>query len=169
MAKIKPAIVFRVLNFQQPTATVSGASGSGLKLADLTVGNHTTRIFLKTGTQLASTTGGVVAYGSLSDGIVTRTFFSMDNRNLRFQNTNADSVLQDYVGRSYGRVTPVGYKVIDFMSSTGNGPANPKASFSSSKLTAARKFEVDGDVTAAANQIAEVVQEMLLGRPQLLG
>ncbi len=169
MAKIKPAIVFRVQNFQQPTATVSGASGTGLKLADLTVGKDTVRIFLKTGTQLASTTGGVVAYGSLSDGIVTRTFFSMDNRNLRFQNSNADSVLQDYVGRSYGRVTPVGYKVIDFVSSTGNGPANPKAAFSSSKLTAARKFEIDGDVTAAGNQIAEVVQEMLLGRPQLLG
>lgn len=169
MAKIKPAIVFRVQNFQQPTATVSGTSGTGLKLADLTVGKDTVRIFLKTGTQLAATTGGVVAYTSLSDTIVTRTFFSMDNRNLRFQNSNADSCLQDYVGRSSGRVVPIGYKLIDFASSTGNGPANPKASFSSSKLTAARKFEIDGDVTGAVNQIAEVVQEMLLGRPQLLG
>jgi hypothetical protein len=169
MAKIKPAVLFRVQNFQQPTATVSGASGTGLKLADLTVGKDTTRIFLKTGTAQASTSGGVVAYASLSDSIVTRTFFSMDNRALRFQNTNADTVLQDYTGRSYGRVNPIGYKVIDFVSSTGNGPANPKAAFSSSKLTAARKFELDGDVTAAGNQIAEVVQEMLLGRPQLLG
>ncbi len=118
MAKIKPAIVFRITNFQQPTATVQGQSGSGIKLADLTVGKDTVRIFLKTGTAQASTTGGVVAYGALSDGIVTRTFFSMDNRNLRFQNANADSVLQDYVGRSYGRVIPVGYKMIDFASST---------------------------------------------------
>lgn len=169
MAKIKPAILFRVHNFQQPTATVSSTSGSGLKLADLTVGKDTTRIFLKAGVQLTPTTGGVVCYTSLSDLIVTRTFFSMDNRNLRFQNSNADLVLQDYLGRTYGRVVPTGYKVIDFVSSTGNGSANPKASFSSSKLTAARKFEIDGDVTAAANQIAEIVQEMLLGRPQLLG
>lgn len=169
MAKIKPAVIFRVQNFQQPTAAVSGTSGTGLKLADLTVGKDTTRIFLKTGTQLAATTGGVVTYGSLSDTIVTRTFFSMDNRNLRFQNGNADLVLQDYVGRSNGRVVPSGYKLIDFVASTGIGPSNAKAAFSSSKLTAARKFEIDGDVTAAGNQIAEVVQEMLLGRPQLLG
>ena len=169
MAKIKPAILFRVQNFQQPTATVSGTSGTALKLADLTVGKDTTRIFLKAGVQLTPTTGGVVCYTSLSDQIVTRTIFSMDNRNLRFQNTNADGVLQDYLGRTYGRTIPAGYRVLDFTSSTGNGAANPKASFSSSKLTAARKFEVDADVTAAANQIAEVVQEMLLGRPQLLG
>jgi hypothetical protein len=168
MAKIRPAVPFRVSNFQQPTATVSGSSGTGLKLADLTVGKDTTRVFLKTGTAVTPVSGGVVSYASLSDTIVTRTFFQLDMRQLRFQNANADSTLQDYMGRSYGRVIPVGYKIIDFISSNGNGPANPKAAFASSKLTAARKFELDGDVTAAANQIAEVVQEMILGRPALL-
>lgn len=168
MAKIRPAVLFRVSNAQQPTATVSGVSGSGLKLADLVVGKDTTRIFVKAGTALAGTSAGVTTFGSLSDTILTRTFFSMDSRNLRFQGPNGDSVLQDYMGRTYGRVIPAGYRVIDFVSMTGPSPANPKANFGSSKLTAARKFELDADVTAAANQIAEVIQEMLLGRPQLL-
>jgi hypothetical protein len=168
MSKIRPAVLFRVTNSQQPTATVSGVSGSGLKLADLVVGKDTTRIFLKVGTALAATGAGISTFGSLSDTIVTRTFFSMDARNLRFQGASGDSVLQDYLGRKYGRTVPAGYRVIDFVSTIGPAAANPKAAFSSSKLTAARKFELDGDVTAAANQIAEVVQEMLLGRPGLL-
>lgn len=168
MAKIRPAILFRVTNSQQPTQTVSGASGSGLKLADLVVGKDTTRIFAKFGTQLAATGAGIVTFGSLSDTIATRTFFSMDARNLRFQGASGDSVLQDYLGRKYGRVIPAGYRLMEFISTMGPAPANPKAAFSSSKLTAARKFELDADVTAAGNQIAEVVQEMLLGRPGLL-
>ena len=69
------------------------------------------------------------------------------------------------MARMYGRFIPAGYRMIDFISNTGNGPANPKTAFGSSQLTAARKFELDGDVTAAANQIAEVVQEMVLGAP----
>ena len=169
MAKLRPAVPFRVQNFQQPTAAVIGTSGSGLKLADLVVGKDTTRIFLKCGTQLASTTAGVVTFGSLSDSIVTRTFFSMDNRQLRFQGPNGDSVMQDYMGRVYGRTIPAGYRMIDFISVTGSSStANPKAAFASSKLTAARKFELDGDVTAAGNQLAEVLQEMLLGKPAML-
>lgn len=167
MAKIRPAVLFRVTNAQQPTATVSGVSGSGLKLADLVVGKDTTRIFLKVGTQLAATGANIVTFGSLSDTIVTRTFFSMDARGLRFQGANGDSVLQDYLGRKYGRLVPAGYRLMEFLSCYGPAPANPKAAFPSSKLTAARKFELDGDVTAAVNQIAEVVQEMLLGRPGL--
>lgn len=168
MNKIRPAVMFRVTNAQQPTAAVAGVSGSGLKLADLVVGKDTTRVFLKVGTQLAATGAGITTFGSLSDTIVTRTFFSMDSRNLRFQGASGDSVMQDYLGRKYGRVIPAGYRMIEFISTMGPAPANPKAAFSSSKLTAARKFELDGDVTAAGNQIAEVVQEMLLGRPGLL-
>lgn len=167
MAKIRPAITFRTTNAQQPTAAVAGTSGSGLKLADLTVGKDTTRIFVKAGTQLAATTAGVITFASLSDTILTRTFFSMDVRNLRFQGPNGDSTLQDYLGRKYGRTLPAGYRIMEFVSTIGPASANPKASFASSKLTAARKYELDADVTAAANQISEVVQEMLLGRPGL--
>lgn len=163
MARIRPAVTFHVQNFSQPTATVASGGGTGVKLADLVVGKDTTRIFLKTGTQAAGSSAGVVVYGSLLDTVVTRFFFSLDNRQLRFQ--TRDAVLQDYMARTYGRTIPVGYKILDFVSNPGTGPANPKASFPSSKLTAARQYQANGDVTSAAGQIAEVVQEMVLGAP----
>jgi hypothetical protein len=168
-AAIKPAITFRVHNFAAPTNAVVNTGGVGVKLTDLIVGKDTTRIFLKTGTQGAGESAGVVAYGTLSDLIVTRSFPALDVRNLGFQ--LGDAPLQDYMGRDYGRVIPIGYKMVrDFISTPGvSTDANPKGAFPSSQLTAARKWELDGDVTAAANQIAEVVQEMTLGRPSLNG
>jgi hypothetical protein len=165
MAKIRGAITYSITYTSQPTASVNAGGGTGVKIADLTVGKDTSRIFLKTGVQGTGESAGVVAYGSLSDLIVTRTFFSLDNRNMRFQNTNDDAALQDYMARTYGRWIPVGYKMIDFVQGPGIGPSNPKSAFGSSQLTAARKYELDGDVTAASNQIAEVVQEMILGAP----
>jgi hypothetical protein len=169
MASLQPPVTFRVHNFAQPTAAVStGTSAAGVKLADLTVGKDTARIFVKAGVAQGAVSAGVTAYASLSDGIITRTFFSLDNRQLRFQNPNADSVLQDYMGRTYGRTIPIGYKVIDFISGPGNGPANPKAVFESSQLTAARQFQLNGDVVVAGGQIAEEVQEMILGVPKIV-
>jgi hypothetical protein len=169
-SSIRPAVTFRVTNFSQPTTAVStGAASTGIKLGDLTVGKDTTRIFLKVGTAQGSVSAGVVAYATLSDTIITRTVVAMDNRQLRFQNSNADSVMQDYMGRMYGRTIPAGYRMIDFISGTGTGTANPKASFQSSQLTAARKFELDGDVgVVGGTQIAEIVQEMILGRPAVV-
>jgi hypothetical protein len=169
-SKVRPGVTFRVQNTSQPTQAVStGAASSGAKLADLTVGKDTTRLFIKIGTSLAATSAGVVVYGTLSDTIVTRFVFAMDNRQLRFQNANNDSTMQDYSGREYGRTIPSGYRLIDFVSGIGTGTANGKASFQSSQLTAARKFEADGDVAVVgATQIAEIVQEMVLGRPALL-
>jgi hypothetical protein len=165
MASIRGAITYRLTYTNQPTTTVSGAGGTGAKISDLTVGKDTARVWLKTGTQGAAESAGVVAFGSLLDSIVTRTVIATDVRQLRFQNANADSTLQDYMAMSYGRYIPPGYKTIDFISGPGTGPANPKAAFGSSQLTAARKFELDGDVTGAGNQIAEVTQEMILGAP----
>jgi hypothetical protein len=168
-ARIRPAVTFRVTNFSQPTAAVStGASQAGVKIGDLTVGKDTSRIFLKTGTAQTATSAGVTAYSSLSDTIITRSFIAMDNRQLGFQNANADSVTQDYVGRMYGRTIPAGYKMIEKISGIGTGTANPKAAFQSSQLTAARKLELDGDTTVVATNIAEFMQEMQLGRPALL-
>jgi hypothetical protein len=169
-SKVRPGLTFRVQNTSQPTAAVStGATASGTKLADLTVGKDTTRILRKAGTSLAATSAGVVVYGTLSDSIITRDVIAMDNRQLRFQNANANSAMQDYMGRAYGRNVPAGYFLLDFISGTGTGTANAKAAFQSSQLTAARKFELDGDVSiVSATNIAEVIQEMILGRPALL-
>jgi hypothetical protein len=165
MTSIRGAITYRIVFTQQPTAAVASGGGTGIKLSDLQVGKDTSRIFLKTGTQGAAESAGVVAFTTWSDLITTRTFFSLDSRGLRFQNANGDPVLQDYMARQYLRTIPAGYRIIDFVGGTGFGPANPKAAFGSSQLTAARKFELDSDVSAAANQIAEVTQEMILGAP----
>jgi hypothetical protein len=169
-SKVRPGVTFRVQNTSQPTTAVStGAATAGVKLGDLTVGKDTTRVFRKAGTSLAATSGGVVVYGTLSDTILTRDVVAMDNRQLRFQIGNGNSVMQDYMGRMYGRTIPTGYVMIDFISGIGTGTANAKASFQSAQLTAARKFEYDADVnTVAATNIAELVQEMVLGRPALL-
>lgn len=169
-SKVRPGVTFRVQNTSQPTTAVStGSATAGVKIGDLTVGKDTTRIFRKAGTALAATTGGVVVYTTLSDTILTRDVIAMDNRQLRFQIGNGNSVMQDYMGRSYGRTIPSGYVMIDFISGVGSGTGNAKASFQSAQLTAARKFEYDADVnTVGATQIAELVQEMVLGRPALL-
>jgi len=168
---VRPGITFRTTNSQQPTAVANGSSqaGSGADIFDANVGKDTTRFFVKAGTQLASTSSGVIVYGTLSDGIFTQTFFSLDSRALRFQGANRDACLQDYMARAYGRAVPIGYKAIDFVMNRAGGPANPKAAFPSTKLTAARKFQVNADTVSASNQIAEVVQEYTLGRPGFSG
>lgn len=169
-SQIRPGVTFRVQNTSQPTAAVStGSASTGQKIADLTVGKDTTRILVKAGTALAATSGGVIAYGTLVDTILTRVVIAMDNRQLRFQNSNANTVMQDYNGLAYGRTQPAGYTFIDLIEGSGTGSANAKAAFQSSQLTAARKFECDSDIAVVgATQISELVQEMLLGRPALL-
>lgn len=170
-SQVRPAVTFRVQNFNQPTAAVQGAGGTGIKLADLTVGKDTCRVALKVGTLQSSPTpsSGVVVYASLSDAMITRFFVSLDNRQLNFQPANGCNPFQCYASLSYGRSFPVGYRIIDYISGAGPGTANPKASFQSSQLTAARKFELDGDVSVAAStEGAEMIQEMLLGQPAML-
>jgi hypothetical protein len=166
---ISPGITFRTTNSQQPTAVAQAGGASGSDIFDANVGKDTSRFFVKTGTQLSGTSAGVIVYGTLSDGIFNQVVFSLDSRNLRFQGANRDAALQDNMARAYGRTVPIGYKAIDFITNRAGGPANPKASFPSTKLTAARKFQVNADVTSASNQIAEVVQEYLLGRPSFSG
>lgn len=169
--QIRPAVTFRVQNFNQPTAAVQGAGGTGVKLADLTVGKDTARIFLKVGTTLTNTSAGVSAYAQpLLDNVITRLFFSLDNRQLRFLNANGEPVAQDYMGRSYGRSVIAGYQMIDFLVGQDNGSntSNPRAVFQSSQLTAARQFQLNGDVTPASTVQSELVQEMILGAPQIL-
>jgi hypothetical protein len=166
-ALIHPAITFLIEKTQQPTAAVSAGGGAGSTLLDLKVGLDTTRIFSKFGTAQAGVSAGVSAFATLLDTVAQNTVISLDNRILRFQGANGDAALQDYLARSRQRTQHVGYREIDFISTPGDGPDNPKAAFLSSQLTAARKFQLVADVTAAAGQVASVVQEMTMGTPSL--
>jgi hypothetical protein len=168
MVAIKPALTFRLFDRQQLTGLLSaGAVGANQKLRDLTVGKDTARILTKVGTSLAGTSAGVVTFGTLSDAIITRTFPSLDDHALTsIIQANSDLALQDYMSMMYGRQVPAGYKIIDFVTGSGPGAPNLPAAYPSATLGAARKFQLTGDViTVAANQIGEVVQEMILGAP----
>lgn len=164
---IRPAITMLIEKTQQPTAAVASGGGSGSTLLDLKVGWDTTRIFGKFGTSQAGTSGGVTAFATLLDTIVNNFVFSLDERVERFQGSQGDAVVQDYVARAKGRAQHIGYRMIDFISTPGSGPDNPRAAFPSSQLTAARKFQALGDVTAAAGQIASIIQEMTIGSPSV--
>jgi hypothetical protein len=166
-SNIRPAITFRTSVFQQPTAVVQAGGAAGSDLADLIVGKDTTRILLKTGTQLGSTSAGVTAFASYSDSIVTNFFFSLDSRGLRFQGANRDAALFDYMSRGTNRLHAAGYALIDFTENRYWGSANAKACLPSSKYTAARKLQANGDTVSASNQIAEITQELLFGRSGL--
>lgn len=164
---IKPVVTFAYTYYL--TSVLQSGGGTGIVISNLTVGKDTARIWQKYGTTYASVTAPSIAFGTLSDGIVTRSFPAMDNRPLRWQNGNSFSVAQDWAAFQFGRPSYTGYQVIDFIGAAGASSVdNPKAAFPSSTLTADRLFQLQGDVTASANQIGEVVQIMLLGTPGLL-
>ena len=52
MSSIRGALTYRIVFTQQPTAAVAAGGGAGIKISDLQVGKDTTRIFLKTGSQV---------------------------------------------------------------------------------------------------------------------
>lgn len=169
MARIKPAITFRILDRQQLTQVISaGAVGANQLLRTLQLGKDVNRVYMRTGTVLAATTAGITVFGVDSDQIITQTFPSLDSRNLRFGGANSDLCLKEYLGQSYGVNVPLGWKVMDFINGTGVGAPNMKASFPSSNLTAARQWQLNGDVAlVAGNQIGIVYQEFTLGQPDL--
>jgi hypothetical protein len=167
-ASIVPAINFYTVNFTQPTTAVStGASGSGIKIADLIVGRDTARVICKTGATTTAPTGSLRVYDSVSDLIITREYCSVDARPLpSIRGPMSNFTQSDYQALATGHSQPQGYQVQDFIETQGaSSVANPKAALRSSAYGAARKFELDGDITAASGQIAEVVQELLLGKP----
>lgn len=169
MNRIVSAIPFRLTQTQQPTQGVVNG-GTDVDLTDLFVGDRdTTRIILKAGTKQSAPalSAGMDAYASLSDAIVNPTYFSLDGRALRFQTD--DAVLVGYMQRTYLTSAGVGYRIIDFVDTPGEGGSVVSAAFPSAQLTAARKFQLVGHVvTATANGNAEVIQEMLKGRGRLI-
>lgn len=170
MNAIVSAIPFRLSITSQPTGVVSSTGGSPADLADLFVGQkNTTRIAIKTGILQTSPalSSGMIAYASLSDAILDATQFSLDGRNLRFN--KHDLVFQDYTSLTYEHATPVGFRLIDFIDVPGSGSPNIHGQFESAKLTAARKFQVNSNVTVTANALCEVIQEMTLGKGAIVG
>lgn len=166
---VQSVVCFAYTYYGGATTVVQSTSGSGVVITNLQVGKDTARIWFKTGTLLANVSAGNVAFGTLSDNIITRAYPAMDNRPARFLNANAVNLIADFQSLTSGRPAPSGYQDIDFISTLGaESVANPKAAFPSSTLTADRLWQLQGDVNAAGNQACEVVQVMQLGAPGLL-
>lgn len=166
---IQSVLCFSYTYYGGPTTVVQSTSGAGLVITNLQVGKDTARIWLKTGSLYANVSAGNVAFGSLSDQIITRSFPAMDNRPVRFNNPNSVALIADFQALSGGRTAPAGYQDIDFISTLGaESVANPKAAFPGSTLTADRLWQLQGDVSAAGNQACEVVQVMQVGAPGIV-
>ena len=157
MNKISPAIPYR--SYRPLDTVMQGASFTLGKIADLNIGKKFVSFHLETGALQAGTSAGTRAYSAMSDGIVTRTVASLDGKFLALPSSALSQQESDSL--MGGQTLQTGYSVYNFCRETGN----PDTAFPAETLTAARRFEVDGDVTAAAAQGAELVQDELLGSP----
>jgi hypothetical protein len=167
---IQSVVCFHYTYYGGPTTIAQTTSGANQTITNLQVGRDTSRIWTKTGVLQANVTAGSIAFASLSDGIFTRTFPAMDNRPVRFSGPNSFAGIEDLTALMTGRGAEAGYQDIDFISTIGNASvANPKAAFPASTLTADRLWQLQGDVNAAGNQAAEVIQVTQLGAPGFTG
>jgi hypothetical protein len=155
---ITPSICFKT--YKAIDAILQGSNLVGQKISDLNVGKKMARIIVKTGVQQTSTSAGVLVYASLSDAIITRAFPALDGKNIKNPYNSASTRELEFYFRE---AVPVkGYNIIDWIEG-----GNIQSAFPSQGLTSSRRWELDGDVTAASNQIGEVMMEELLGDPIL--
>jgi hypothetical protein len=155
---ITPSICFKT--YKALDAVLQGSNLVGQKISDLNTGKAMTRIIVKTGVQQTSTTSGVLVFASLSDAIITRAFPTLDGKNIKNPYNSAST---REVEMYFRKAAPVkGYNIIDWIEG-----GNVQSKFPSQGLTAARRWQLEGDVTAASNQIGEVIMEELLGDPVL--
>jgi hypothetical protein len=159
MNAISPAICFKT--YVTLDQLLQGSNFTGQQIALLNTGKGTTRIILKTGTLQTGATSGVTVYASLSNGIITLAYPALDGKPLKNPYSNLE--MREYGNFFYKTDSPTGYQVLDWIEGR-----NVLSLFPSQGLTAARRFEVDGNIIGAANQGGERIQEELLGSPVIL-
>ena len=159
MNKISPAITFK--SYRVMDSVVQGTTFALGKIADLNIGKRCAVIHTQAGVLSTVLSGGVRSYLTLNDGIVTRLLVSLDGKYLAMPYSGFSQ--QEFQGWLGGAPFPAGYGCYSFIRQSGN----PDSAFPAETLTAARRFELDGDVTAAANQGLEVLQTEILGSPSI--
>lgn len=163
MNQVSPAIPFR--SYLQ-VDNVVGAAGVALALgtvANLNIGKRMASVHTQSGTLQLGVTPGVRAYAALLDGIINRVVMSLDGKNLAVPSSGLGA--QNMASFLRGNVLPAGYNSYNFMDESGN----PDAAFAAETLTAARRFQLVGDVVPGANQGMLISQDEILGSPQILG
>jgi hypothetical protein len=159
MNRIAPAIPFK--SYKLLDNVVTGATFAGQKIADLNTGKRLSSVHTRSGVLFAALTAGQRAYAALSDAVVTRIYPSLDGK---APTTPAfGSEISEWDSWLGAAVLPVGFNTWNYQRES----ANPDSAFPAETLTSARRFELDGDVTAAAGQGAELMQDEILGTPSI--
>lgn len=155
---IQPAIFRR--QFLPLSSVLTSAALTDSALQDLDVGFKVCSYLVKTGTQEITTTGGVNAYATLTDAIITRCKLKLDNVVIK----DAISPLQarSYSASEHGAPVAIGYFPLDFLEGHDLNTA-----FRGDMLNRSNKLQLSGDVTIATNAQGEVVEEMLEGEPNV--
>jgi hypothetical protein len=167
---IQPAIFRR--QFLPLTTVLTSASLTDAPIQDLDVGFKIVNYLVKTGVNTTTSTGGVLSFSSLSDAIITRPKIKLDNVVIKDAispiTARCYSLLESGWGGAAG-IAPgaaagadTGYHCLEFCEGH-----DLNAAFRGDMLNRSNKLQLAGDVTAAANQQGEIVEEMIEGEPNL--
>jgi len=159
MNRLAPAITFK--SYKYLDNILQGASFAGQKIADLNTGKRLQSLLTEAGTLFTGLGAGQRAYSAMSDAMITRIYPSLDGKPLVLPYDGLTQ--QEWDTWLGGNTLAIGYNVFNFMRESGN----PDSGFPAEALTAARRFELDGDVTGAAGQGGVLVQEEVLGSPAI--
>ena len=167
---IQPAILRR--QFLPLTSVLTAAALTDAPIQDLDVGFKVHAYLLKTGVQTTTGTGGTNSYSSLSDSIVVRPKIKLDNVVIKDNVDDLTARTYNIIEFGYGGTAGVlnraasgndtGYVSLDFVEGK-----DLNAAFRGDMLNRSNKLQLAGDVTSAANQQGELVEEMLEGEPNL--
>jgi hypothetical protein len=159
MNRLSPAIAFK--SYKLLDSVLTGTSFSGQTITTLNIGKKLAAATVESGTLYGSLSSGMRAYSSNSDAMVTRVYVSLDGKAL--VNPESGFTEQEWTQWVRGTALPPGYNIYNFTDESGN----PDSGFPAETLTAARRFEIDGDVTAASGQGGVLLQDEILGSPSL--
>jgi hypothetical protein len=160
--RVSPGIIQRnSLIFDR---VAQGASFTDQPIQDLRRGLKVRGYLVKGGSAPATApSAGVRVYGALNDNVVTRPKLKLNNVIIRDSGSADPDIYRDYYARKINNgsnFVPVGYAPIDFAEEQ-----SALTLFAGDALTDADLLQLAGDVTGAANQQAEVVQELVEGTP----
>ena len=146
--------------FQPLTSTLQAANLTDGLIARNSVTMKYLRAVVKTGvkpTDAPSNGVGAVIQG-LSDGIVTRP--KLKKAGVLIRNPIDTFTLKEWYQFAHGSPQPAGYSMFDFCET---GDINTY--FPADQIKTKDDFTTEGDVTAAANQIGELLEERILEAP----
>lgn len=147
-----------LLRSEQAVAAGTTALGNGVNFFNLNK-VRTPNIILKAGTSLAASPASTLA--TVSDLIYSGLQVRVNNNPIRnFQDWDAQ---KEYYGEAFNSILPAGYNVMSFVES-----GNLDAMFDGTLIDPAAQFAIYGNVlTAGATQVLNVIQEQVIGNPQL--